>query len=179
MDGVPREIQMMMLLERSGAPGGGSRQIGRAQVRHSIEAKAGRTEPWDARGFRQTRYLARIFERGCERLVNEQRFAGCDHGAGLRQMHAAVDAGEQNGIHLPAELLNTRDDLDVPFVLQLLRESLDAVAAGVDIRTSAFVRGHDACAGYMVGRRGVVQELGEGGDVGSVGPDDAQAEVGR
>ena len=55
-----------------------------------------------ARG--QARDLARILQRGGQRLVDEQRLMRGDHGARLLQVHAAVHAFEQHGIHVAAQL---------------------------------------------------------------------------
>src|SRR5450755_789370 len=93
-------------------------------------------------------------------------------------MEAAVDAGEQHGVHLRQQFVDRTDDLDLPLVLQLFGEAVDARAAFLDIGAPAFVRCNYARAGYMIGRRGVIQDFGEGGHVRGVGADDADAQVG-
>jgi hypothetical protein len=123
--------------------------------------------------MRQTIDFARVFERGGERLIDEEGLVRGDHGAGLREVHAAVHAFEQNGIDVAAQFRNGGEEADLPFGAQLVGELVNALGAGFDVGTATFVGGDDLAAGHVVGGRFVVEDLGEGGDVRCVGAYDA------
>lgn len=99
---------------------------------------------------------------------------GLDDGACLREMGAAIDAFEKNDVNTLEELGNGIDDFDVHFA-EVIGEFGDAVAADRKVGTARGKCGDDLAAGKIAGGFGVVENLDEGGDVGSIAADDADA----
>src|ERR1051326_8831160 len=147
MDCVPRQIELMMFFEWSGAPRRGAFHQAGARIPRLSETQAGGAEPRHAGIFRKLRDGARVIECGCERLIDEDRLVARHGLARLRKMGATVDAFDQDAIHQAAKIGDSVDDSDAPFLAQLFREVFDARAARFDVGASAFERGDNAGAG--------------------------------
>src|ERR1700693_2941277 len=104
MNGIPGEVQLMMLLKRSRTPGHCSFKIESAQGRHAAESHAGRAEPRNTRFLCEPRNFTSVLQCGRERLVDKQRLVSRDDQAGLCKMHASVITCEQHCVHLAAQL---------------------------------------------------------------------------
>src|SRR5579859_6369436 len=100
-------------------------------------------------------------------------------GLRLFEMWPAIDAFEQHGIHILAELFDRVVEGDLVFLLQRLGELVDSRRTGMDILAAAFKRGDDFAAWDVAFKRRVVQSFGKGNDVGGVAADDADTKLGR
>ncbi len=119
-----------------------------------------------------------IAQRPCHRLVDKEGLARLEHRPGLFQMRAAIDALDQDGIDLPAEVLDGIDDLDPEFFLQLFRVTIDSRPARFDILAAALERGHHFPARHVVFVLRIIQQFGKGGHVGSIQSYHPQAKLG-
>ena len=103
-----------------------------------------------------------------------------NHRPRLFQVNASIDAAEKHGIHFREQRCDVRNNLDAPLGADLFGVLIDARDAAFDIFAASFIGGHDAGAGNVILRaRFAVEHLGEGGDVGGVRTDNAEADIGR
>ena len=113
-----------------------------------------------------------VGHRGGQRLVDEQAFAGLQHGRGLGQVRPAVDAVQQDHVHLGEQFLDAIDELD-PLAAERLGELLDAVGAEGHVGAAALEGRHDLDPQLRM----AAEEVGERDGVAVVHPDDAGAKV--
>ena len=92
-------------------------------------------------------------------------------------MGAAVDALEEDGVDEGADVGDGFADFDLEAIAEDGGVFFDASDAGGDVGAAAFEGGDDGGSGDVVLVSGVVEDLGEGGDVGGVEPDDAEADI--
>ena len=81
-------------------------------------------------------------------------------------MNPPIHALKQHNVHFLQQFRNRVHDLD-PHLAQLLSEFADAVATRRDVR-AAGITGYDANACDIPGCFGIVEDFGEGGDMGSI-----------
>jgi hypothetical protein len=156
------------------------------------ETQCGRTEDRDIGGFSEAKDFGDVMQRTGHRFIYEnrnswrwRRFDGevaratrlgrqltrrfrAQDGFELFEVRAAIDAFEQDGIHVPAHFLDAVIEHDVVLVAQRLGVLLDAIGAGRNIGTAALERGNDFSAGNMTFGFRVVQRFGESGNVGGI-----------
>ena len=113
-----------------------------------------------------------VGQRAGDRLVDEHRLAGLEHGPRLLQVRPAVDALEQHDVDLRQQLVDRADDLDAVLLLQVARIARHAVAAGGDVGAAAGIGGDDPHAGELGPGMFGVQELGECDHVRRIEADD-------
>src|SRR3954469_9571106 len=128
----------MMFFEWSGAPHVHAADVGSLETAGRVSQR-GRAEPRDGRLLSDSGDFTRVFERARERFVDEERLARRDDFASLREMDAAIDAGQQHAIDALAKFGDGVDDLDAEFLLQGSREAVDAVPARGQVGTPALV----------------------------------------
>ena len=88
----------------------------------------------------------------------------------------AIDALEHDGVHIFAQLGNGRVELHAVLLGERIGKLINAPGAGRNIRTATAKGGRDPCIGQRSLGLGIVNDLGKGGDVGGIQPDQANAD---
>ena len=181
MYAVPEQIRMRFF-EVRGAGGFGAEDgadaAGADSLRAGGETQRRGSEDGDSLFAGEAENLEGSGESAAQRFVDINGFFGGDHGARLFEVGASVHALDHDGIDPAAHVFDGVADFDPVGILKGRGKFLHAADAGRDVRAAAFEGRDHARAGDVTGGLWVVQDFGEGGDVGGVEADDPEAEDG-
>ncbi len=181
MDAVPEEVGVGRL-EGRGAVGEGAVEVavlGALEGGERVETERGGTEDGDLVLLGQAEDLERVAQGAGDGLVDEHRLAGGEDFLELREMRAAVDRLDHDGVDVAREFGDGFVELDVRVLEQIGGVAVDARGAGGDVGAAALEHGDDLGAGDVVLVGGVVQRLGEGDHVRRIEADETDAQIGR
>lgn len=111
---------------------------------------------------REPKDLDHIAQGSGERLVDEDPFLRRENRSHLLEMRAAIEAGDEHGIDLAAELLDRWHELNTEFPLHRGGITLDAIGARGHVGTERFSPQRRPGHRHVVRRAGFMERPGKG-----------------